>query len=98
MNNRVIIEKLKEKWIEDFDDIKYTVKADGYFMAGFIKDLLQSIPTDPGESSPESVNELVEALEKIRDMKLLDGETTYQYAFNRNWHIAVDALSKLKEK
>jgi hypothetical protein len=39
---------------------------------------------------------LIDALQKIRDMKLLKGETDSKYALNRTWHIAVNALNAIQ--
>ena len=39
---------------------------------------------------------LEEALEKIMQMKLEDGETDYKYAFNRCWHAANEALEQYR--
>lgn len=43
----------------------------------------------------EKAKVLVEGLEKIRDQKMLPGETDTRFAFNRNWHIAVDTLAAI---
>lgn len=42
--------------------------------------------------------ELIQALEKIRDMKRGPGEDTDTYAFNRNWTTAFSALEAVGEK
>jgi hypothetical protein len=48
----------------------------------------------PHYNSLKAENErLREALGKIMLMKLDPGETSYNYAFNRCWHIAHDALN-----
>lgn len=48
----------------------------------------------PIQSSPSSTDVLVEALREIESMKRLPGETTDNYAFNRCWHIASNALKQ----
>jgi hypothetical protein len=45
-----------------------------------------------------SAGALVEALEKIAQMKREPGETTDTYAFNRCWHIATEALKQYSSK
>lgn len=41
---------------------------------------------------------LREALERIVNMKLQGNETTMDYAFNRCWHIATEALNQLNKQ
>jgi hypothetical protein len=43
--------------------------------------------------SSKRIEQLEEALRKIAAMKKLETETTYDYAFNRCWHIATEALT-----
>ncbi len=42
--------------------------------------------------------ELESALEEIVNMKIKNDETVLDYAFNRNWHIASNALNNYKAK
>lgn len=45
------------------------------------------------KAKDEEIKRLRSALEKIAAMKMQDNETDIQYAFNRNWHIATEALN-----
>jgi hypothetical protein len=46
-----------------------------------------------------SVNQqMLEALKKIAAMKLNPDETDYKYAFNRCWHIAVEAITNFEHE